>query len=106
MIKLNEEAKSFVGEELKKISDRHSIPLENIENLFSAFLLFDEMGNQIRNHLEKRNMDDDAIMQILAEVRNDILAIAMAAKINPKFVKVIKDIIKGDIDIEQLTDDK
>ena len=106
MIKLNEEAKSFVNEKLKEISKKHSIPLDIIKNFFSAFVLYDEMTCQVREHLEKSNSDVDAILKKMSEVNRDIMSIAMAAKINPKFVDVIKAIIKGDFDIEQLNGDK
>ena len=102
MIKLNEEAKSFVSEKLKEISKKYSIPIDIIKNYYSAFVLYDEITQQVRNYIEKNYLDEDARSQNMSEVHSEIISIAMAAKINPKLHKAIKAIIKGEIDIEQL----
>lgn len=92
---------------MKEMSKKYSIPLEKIENFFSAFVLCDEMTDQVRNHLEKSNLDEETILEIMDEIHSNVISITMAAKINnPKLVNAIKDIIIGDFDIEQLNGDK
>ena len=106
MIELNDEAKKFVNDKLKEISKKNSIPLEGIKNFYSAFILYEEMCDQIRHYLEKRNMDKEASLEKLLELRCDMMAISLSATFNPKLVDVYKAIIQGDMEIEDLEDDK
>ena len=106
MIELNDEAKKFVNDKLKEISKKHSIPLEGIKNFYSAFILYEEICDQIYHHLEKNNLDKEARLEKMLELRCDMMAISLSATFNPKLVDVYKAIIQGDMEIEDLEDDK